>query len=182
MDRKMNRKRDVESNSKQDTAAPISYMNSDNLMKMLDDAASSLLFTSESDYPITIFKQPNASPCPMNLTIDNAKPILLSITAIDVFHRQYWTQEAAVEEVSLDWFFQRCTIVQDSLEPTQYTAMPRWQQLESIVNNNLLNVRVFRLGQASDYGFSGSIDIFIIGQSRLDQCTLVGVHTISVET
>jgi hypothetical protein len=45
----------------------------------------------------------------------------------------------------------------------------------------LLNVEVFRIGQRTDHGLTGSIDIFIIGRYIIDG-TVIGLHTISVET
>jgi DNA (cytosine-5)-methyltransferase 1 len=155
------------------------------LTEILQDAIAGLLFTSESDYSLTVFELPTTTP---NIAIDNALTILLSTdmpSSIDKDHRQYWSVIPTIVTSSLDWFFDRYTIVQDWWEPVQHSALRRWQQLRDIFTNDdrLSNVQVFRIGQSTDWGLSGSTDVFIIGHHGTG-CTgiFVGLHTVSVET
>jgi Nuclease A inhibitor-like protein len=152
----------------------------------LHEATSGLLFTSESDYPMTVFQLSLTSSTTPTITAENAKSILLSTTNmpsnIHSIHRQDWTTNVAVEETSLDWFFRRYTIAQDWWEPSQHAELPRWKHLQSLLNQSIFDVNVFRVGQAGDCGLYGSIDIFVVGRCQCDPSTWVGVHTISVET
>jgi Nuclease A inhibitor-like protein len=156
------------------------------VVTMLQDAASGLLFTSESDYAITIFQLPTESSTTQTISVENAKTIFLSTTImpsnIDSIHRRDWMTSITVEETSLDWVFRRYTEVQDWWEQSHLAELPKWKHLESIIKEAMFDVLVFRIGQASDYGLHGSIDVFIIGRCKIDPSTWVGLHTISVET
>ena len=155
-------------------------------MDIVNSFPSGLLFTSESDYSMTIFQLPTVSSTTQKITVENAKSIFLSTTnmpaSIDSIHRQDWTTSIAVEETSLDWFFRRYTEVQEWWEQSQLAELPRWKHLESIIKQVMLDALVFRIGQASDCGLYGSIDVFIIGRCQIDPSMWVGLHTISVET
>jgi hypothetical protein len=157
------------------------------VVTILEEAISGLLFTSESDYPMTIFQlEPNPSTSRI-ITADEVKSILLSTTDlptnIPLTHRQDWTTNIAIEEVSLDWFFRRYTMEQDWWEPYQREQLPRWQHLQSLLHQFMCDdVVVFRVGQVGDCGLYGSIDVFIVGRCQCDRSSWLGIHTISVET
>ena len=156
------------------------------VVALLREATSGMLFTSESDYHMTIFQLSPSSSMPQTITIENAKSVFISTTNIpsDIHssHRQDWTSNIAVEEKSLDWFFGRYTIAQDWWEPSQQAELPRWKHVLALLNQNISDVQVFRIGQANDSVLYGSIDVFILGQCQCDPLTWVGIHTISVET
>ena len=158
-----------------------------NVAADLQNAISGLLFTSESDYPITIFQLQIMSSMPHIITADDAKSLFLSSTYmpsnINTTHRKDWTGNIVAEETSLDWFFRRYTQVQDWWEQSQLAILPRWKHLELLINQAMLDVLVFRMGQASsDCGLYGSIDVFIVGRCQDDSSAWLGLHTISVET
>jgi Nuclease A inhibitor-like protein len=146
------------------------------LILQLTDAVSGLLFTSESDYPLTVFELPAVS-----VNIENAVSVLLPAT--DCEHHQFWIEEPSVETSTLEWFFDRYTVVQDWWEPSQLLDLERWQLLRDIFSSadSMTNVEVFRIGQSTAYGLSGSIAVFVIGQCTATGA-LLGVHTIAVET
>ena len=159
-------------------------------VEMLNDAVLGLLFTSESDYPITAFQlllpTVSSTSAQQTITVATAESILLSIATmpsnINSLHRHDWTRNIGVEETTLDWFFRRYTIAQEWWEQSQHADLPRWKHLESIINDCMFDVSVFRIGQAIDCGLYASIDIFIVGRCRSDSLTWLGLHTISVET
>ena len=175
---------DDDSDAEQDTFVASTSVN--DVVGMLNDATSGLLFTSESDYPMTIFQLSPISSTQQTISVETAKSIFFSTTNIPSNihsnHRHNWTSNTEVEETSLDWFFRRYTIAQGWWEPSQHVDLPKWKHLQSILNQFFVDLLVFRIGQASDSGLYGSIDIFMVGHCHSDPITWVGLHTVSVET
>lgn len=144
----------------------------------LKRASANLLFTSESDFPLTVWEMPlpasPASPAtPLQITSENAMEVLIAAVPIA-------TADRVVETSDLNWFFDRYTLSQDWWEPEQHADISRWQGLRSELEAELTDIQVFRIGQPSDWGLVGAIDVFVLG--RASEGTLVGLHTVSVET
>jgi Nuclease A inhibitor-like protein len=137
----------------------------------LKEASEGLLFTSESDYPLTIWELPASIG---TITTIDAISILSTVVPME-------RVEERVDETSdLSWFFDRNTEPQDSWEASHLKLQSRWQAIRSTVETELSNVQVLRIGQSSNWGLFGSIHIFVFGRALLG--TIVGLHTITVET
>ncbi len=90
--------------------------------------------------------------------------------------------ERAVEEADVDDFFDRYTEPQPWWDESMYALVIPYRQLRTILTEELIDVRLFRIGERlSPTGpLLGAIDLFIVGVTRDGQ--VVGVFTVSVET
>jgi Nuclease A inhibitor-like protein len=139
----------------------------------LKDASEGLLFTSESDYPLTIWELP-ASIGAITTTTNDAIAVLSTVVPMER------AEERVVETSDLSWFFDRYTEPQDWWEASHLKLQSRWQAIRSTVETELSDIQVLRIGQSSNWGLFGSIHIFVFGRA-LDG-TIIGLHTITVET
>jgi DNA (cytosine-5)-methyltransferase 1 len=140
-----------------------------------------LMFMSEADYPLSLFQLPSSTP---DVTMENAATILLSTQLkVSSYHREYWTMPPTVQLSTLGWFFDPYTTVQEWRESSRHLTLPQWQHIRDIFSNEhvFLEVHVFRIGQSTDWGLNGSIDVFVVGR-HIASGMLLGLHTISVET
>ena len=147
----------------------------------LKEASAGLLFTSESDYPLTVWELTTAltlttsTPLLLQLTTENAMEVLIAAVPIA-------TVDRVVEVSDLNWFFDRYTLPQDWWEPEQHADVPRWKSLRSVLEAQLTDIQVFRIGRPSEWGLVGAIDVLVVGRCASEGTLLVGVHTVSVET
>lgn len=142
----------------------------------LATASEGLWHTSESDYPFTVVRIEGAGGAP--LTAANVKTV---IAPVYVAHE--WgasLAERAVEVRTLASFFDNYTVAEDWWEDYQREQAPRFQALQKVLESELIDVQVFRLGEKSGSWLMGAIDVYIIG--RTSDGEVVGVATISVET
>jgi Nuclease A inhibitor-like protein len=136
----------------------------------LKEASEGLLFTSESNYPLTIWELPVGTE---DITNNNALSVLASAVQIEGDGR-------IVEASDLSWFFDRYTIPQDYWEDSHHKQQARWEAVRTAIETALSNVQVLRIGQSSNWGLFGSIDVFVFGLAS--DGTVVGLHTVAVET
>ena len=142
----------------------------DAVVSSLEQACDGLWFTSESDYRMTVWTLPEWTP---GVTVDSALGVLAG--AVD-----FETEGVAVEASDLGWMFDRYTVPQSWWEPEQHADAARWQAVRDVFEADLTEVQVLRIGRPSASGLVGAIDVFVLG--RAPDGTLVGIHTVSVET
>ena len=132
------------------------FMNDPELINQLKQAATGLLWLSESDYPFEIV-------CLENVTDIQSK--LLKLTDSN--------PNTQVEVRELDRFFQEVTEAQDWYEEEEIAECQRYQELVSILKTHLTDIKVYCLGETE-------INVYILG--RTVSGSVVGLSTISVET
>ena len=125
---------------------------------MLTKASGGLLMPSESDAPFTPFSWTDAAT--RRVTI----PRLLRLTG--------HTPDTSVEVVDLTWFFRNVAQHEPWHDEQQSADVRRFQRLERVLDQQLADVRVYRIGTIR-------IDAYIVGRCGRD---LAGVSTVLIET
>ena len=123
----------------------------------LKQASKSLLFLSESDAPFEIIHWPTQG--------ELTPPKLLQLTG--------HPPDAAVELRTVDDFFAIATQEEDWHDEEERETAKRFQNLVSILKQNLSQLQVYRVG-------SIEIDVYIVGVT--DGGGLAGLSTQVVET
>jgi hypothetical protein len=132
----------------------------ENIIKQtLTQASEGLLFPSESDYPFEYVEWP-----------DNGKASLTKKVVRKMIAKP---DDTPVRTVSLDRFFKPVTEVKDWYGEEEKAATEKFIALKKIIENNLTNVKVFRVGEIE-------IDVFITGKSASGQWA--GLATKVIET
>lgn len=130
----------------------------DELRATLERAASGLLYTSESDYPLAWFAR----------DLDRQQPL-----GADTFVRIAGEDTAGVvEQISLDDFLRR-EIEPDPFDSVAVAAIPRWTALRDTLRAELRDVTVFRVGTIA-------VRCYAVGRDRFGR--VVGYSTVSIET
>ena len=126
----------------------------------VEAAAAGLLYTSESDYPLTWFELPGAAAeWPMDAAAFAA--------------RVGAAPEAPWEEVTLDRFFAPHLEGADPADAVMQGARPRFAALKSLLEQRLREPRVFRVG-------SVEVQCYVVGDNGGG--SVAGVRTVAVET
>ena len=126
-------------------------------LQKIKEAAAGLLYRSESDYPFELvhLKVPASSL--------EAELLLVATKSTD----------AKVEKVTLEHFFRNMVKIAPDDAAEQKELVSKYQQLQSVLQEALPDVSVYRIGEVL-------IDAFIIG--KLPDDTYGGLRTKVVET
>jgi hypothetical protein len=152
-------------------------LGTDAAVAALTTASSGLWYTSESDYPLTVFTV--AGEGDSAVTVANAKEKLAS--AYVARDGEETLAERSVESRTVAETFDRYTVPQDWWEDTDRANAAQWQSVRAVFDDELTDVIVIRFGRRDSLGnLVGSIDVFVVGATA--DGDLVGVRTISVET
>jgi len=135
-------------------------------------AVEGVLYGSESDYPWTVVTLACVGP----VTADTIKEI---IAPVYVPHDDLPLADRVVEVRSFNQFFDKLTVPQDWWDDYYYEQAEKYKPIRQILEDNLTDLQVFRLGEQSGDVLSGAIDVYVLGRSGED---LVGIATIAVET
>lgn len=126
------------------------------IIDLLKQATTDLLWSSESDYPFEI------------VTWDRG----LAITSTALFSKLA-EPNAAIETLSLTDLFAPVLTVEDWYEDAELAQVKRYTDLLHAIESNLAEVKVFRVGEIE-------IAIYIVGKTPTGD--LVGLKTHAVET
>ncbi|HLO88842.1 MAG TPA: nuclease A inhibitor family protein [Nostocaceae cyanobacterium] len=126
------------------------------ITQKLQQASDGLLFISESESPFqVIFWEKNAP-----ATLEK----ILELTG---------SPGLPIEVVDLDYLFRNCAVEKDWHDDVQKAEVAKFKQLVEVINNNLTDVKVYRIGRIN-------IDAYIVGETATGD--LVGLVTKLVET
>ena len=139
----------------------------------LEAAVDGVLYSSEGDYPWTVF----TFACMGPVTAENIKEIIAPIYVQNP--NEAPLAERVVEVKSAKEFFDKLTVPQDWWDDGYYEQAAKYVPIRMIMEENLTDLQVFRLGELSGNNLQGAIDVYIIGRSGED---LVGMWTVSIET
>ncbi len=126
------------------------------IIDRLKQATADLVWTSESDYPFEV------------ITWNQG----IEITPAALFKDSTFADES-IETISLDDFFAPVLQTEDWYGQEELANVDRYQKLVSTIETNLLEVRVFRIGEVE-------IAVYIVGKTA--DGDLVGLKTQVVET
>ena len=126
------------------------------LLKKIEEAAQGLLFPSESDFPIEAFSYGEQEPTPEALLA-----------------RSGTAAKDTIEQVELASFFEGLTEAAEDASENDRKSAERFRALVELIQTNLSDVRVYRLGQTD-------IEALVLG--RHESGTWMGVRTNLVET
>lgn len=127
------------------------------VLSKLKAASEGLLFTSESDYPL--------------------KPVYFEEFPFTESILKKFTGKPAntlVETTTLPYFFRNVTKINPGLLPNQQQTAQRFQALKQLLQQELHNIVVYRVGTVK-------IDVFIVG-ALAHNGGYAGLHTTVVET
>ena len=144
-------------------------MTSANLMAQLNQAAAGLLFPSESDYPLVPFvwsRQEVGAPA----SADPATPPLPPEALLGF---KGYPPNTPVQVTTPDAFFAPVVEGYDPNDPEQQQAAGRHARLVQVLQENLANLTVYRVGKRR-------IDVFVVGTTA--EGDFAGVSTTVVET
>ncbi len=125
-------------------------------IEQLAELTANLYFTSETDASWTTH------------VLDPAQPLLGQLTTLVAR-----LPETEVEERTWADFANRIALVQDWMDEATKATVLRYQSLVDYVNQNLTEVKVYRLGRIE-------MDIFVVGLAA--DCTPIALATKTVET
>jgi hypothetical protein len=129
-----------------------------NIIETLLQASAGLLMPSESEYPFeSVYWSGQAKE---ELTTQK----LLQLTG--------HPDNSPVETVELDYLFQNVAQEKEWHDEVQKVNVSRFQNLVSTLDNNLSNIKVYRVGTIN-------LDVYIVGRAGSD---LAGLSTKVVET
>jgi hypothetical protein len=129
------------------------------LINILSEAASGLLFISELDYPFEVFIWKDTH----NIEIN--KEEILKITK--------GKPEDNIEDFDFDFLFSIHTMDQDWHSAEDKRKVIRFRNLVSVLKENLEDIKVFRRGKIY-------IDVYIVG--RAPSGNIAGVSTKQMQT
>lgn len=123
-------------------------------LKKIEEAASGLLFLSESEYPFTIFQ----------LEEGNVESRLRELSG---------KPDAKMETVTAEYFFRNMVKVYPGYSKEQTETARRFAELQNRIHEILTSPAVYRIG-------SVQVDVFITG--KLSDGRYGGLRTMVVET
>ena len=132
--------------------------NSD-ILQEISSASSDLLWLSESDYPFEAFTFSKKDLPEMN-----------EVILLEKLDRQ---ADTLVKKIEFEKFFQRATKEEDWYNTSEKATVKQYQNLVTILQNNLQNLQVYLLGEIK-------IDVYILGQ--LPSGDWAGLSTKMVQT
>ncbi|MDC0675203.1 nuclease A inhibitor family protein [Nannocystis radixulma] len=140
----------------------------------LEVAVDGVLWTSESDYPWTVFGLADAAP----VTVDNFKELIGPLVVIEDWEAPL--EEQVIEEEPWQDIFLDMTTPQDWWTDYELMRAEQYEAIQEVLETHLINLKMFRIGEQSGMWLSGAIDMFVIGETA--DGDLVGIQTITVET
>lgn len=141
----------------------------------LNEAVDGVLWSSESDYPWTVFGLPKAAP----VTVDNLRELVGPLIVVDDGEPPLAQQTVALEP----WEDRFITLTTPQPWWTDYEFMraEQYGHLRDVLKQHLVDLELFRIGPEDGQGnLFGAIDMFVIGATA--DGDLVGIQTVSVET
>ena len=127
------------------------------LKKELEAACSGLVYMSETDRPISpVLETPSRES-----------------TLAEFVSRNLPAASRSIEENPASIFFDRLIVDRDWHSASDKKLVRRFRRLESVLTDNLGEVKMFRAGRVQ-------IEIFVLG--RDDEGNIAGVRTSAVET
>ena len=126
----------------------------ENLLAEIRKSTDGLTYMSETDAPVEPFSGGHADTVDIAKIIENADAI-------------------KQEKLSAKKFFERLTTVSDWFGPEQTETARRFSELEKLLEENLSELTVFKIGNIQ-------IDIYVVGLDA--DKTLIGIKTKAVET
>lgn len=126
------------------------------LLETIRDLTDGLFYISEIDGPVELFSGGNASEV-------SAQALIAQLS----------DGKNDFEQSSLEDFFSRLTTLKDWYQERQKESSARWAKLRDLLETNLRDLRVFRLGKIQ-------IDIYVVGLDN--DSNLIGIKTNAVET
>ncbi len=131
--------------------------NADALFCEIELACEGLVYISETDAPVLAFSGPAAN----------------GPTGEIILQQTGGKADAPIDEVEFDAFFGRLTEIKDWFGETEKTRAKKFLDLQRLLEENLRQRKVFRIGRIQ-------LDIFAVGID--DDGRLMGVTTRAVET
>ena len=131
--------------------------NDDGLFREIEAACKGLIYISETDAPVLPFSGP--------ATAEPTGEIILQQTGANA--------DESIEEVAFDAFFGRLTEIKDWFGEPQKARAAKFLELQKLLEENLRDRKVFRIGTIR-------IDIFAVGIDK--DGSLTGITTRAVET
>ena len=128
------------------------------LTDALARAVEGLLYISEADYPFEVFSSSEKAD---------------SLTPQSIRRITHHGPKTPVESVNPKSFFRALTEEQEWYGPAEHKAAAQYKSLLKIMQDNLHEVKVFKLGKTQ-------VDIYIVGISSTGE--VIGVSTRAVET
>lgn len=172
------------------------------LVEQLTEASKDLLYMSESDYPLEPFiwkreeqiteeirHEENSSAeeadeikterkkaeetAIANTVTAPFSSTTFAPTADDVLKNTEHETETTIEETTLEKFFYRPTKIEDWFGDEETETAQKFSALQKVIESNLQNVKVFRVGEIS-------IDVYIVGVDA--DGNFAGLKTTVIET
>lgn len=129
----------------------------DSLKEKIEKAADGLYYISETDADILPFIGDKAE----------------AVSQEEILKQTHKEPDAPVEERDFSEFFERLTKIQDWFEEEELELAKKFSELKSLLEENLTDLKVFKIGQIN-------IDIYVVGIDQ--EGVLMGVKTQAVET
>ncbi|MEZ4453748.1 MAG: nuclease A inhibitor family protein [Nannocystaceae bacterium] len=140
----------------------------------LDAATAGVTYPSESDYPWTVVTFACAAP----VTVDNLKAI---IAPVYVPHQgEAPLAERKIEPRTIAQLFDPLTVPKDWWSDYEFMQAESYTAIRAVLEDNLSDLQVFRLGEEDGGILSGAIDVYVLGSTG--DGDLVGMWTVSIET
>ncbi|MFK0734503.1 MAG: nuclease A inhibitor family protein [Gloeotrichia echinulata HAB0833] len=127
-----------------------------NTINILKQASDGLMMMSESEYPFEVVSWEEKE----------------SLTTQKILQLTNHTQDLPIEEVELEYFFRNCAFEKEWHDEGQKEEVKKFQLLLQTLNDNLQEIKVYRVGAIS-------IDVYIIGKTADG---IAGLSTKVVET
>lgn len=128
-----------------------------NFLSDLEESVKDLWYMSETDSEISVFRGGRAS----------------VVSSEELKRELAIPAEEKIEERDFKDFFENLTKIQDWYEDEERLTAQRFSKLENLLEENLKNLKVFKIGQIE-------IDIYAVGLDS--QNNLTGIKTHAVET
>lgn len=114
---------------------------------------------SESEFPFEV--------------VDWTDRAIATLTEAALLELTHHSPNDAIEIQDFDWFFEPAIVAQDWHSETEQAIVQHYQQLVTLLKQNLSNLRVYRIGKIN-------LDIYILGQTETGD--VAGIATKAVET
>jgi hypothetical protein len=133
-------------------------LNSNTLFEELSERCKGLIYSSETDAPVTVIK-----------VASSGRPVS------DVLVESYVSNDAtvAVEQQDSELFFAKATRKADWHDQARIDRAETFQELQKLLENNLRSLAVYKFGQVR-------VDLFVAGLD--DVGNVIGIRTAAVET
>lgn len=143
-------------------------------MDALEAAVAGVTYPSESDYPWVVVGFAEAAP----VNVGNVKQM---IAGVYVPHEgEAALADRTVELRTLAQLLDPLTTPQDWWEDYNFMVAAQYDQIRSVLESKLVDIKVFRIGEKQGNVLQGAVDIYVLGATP--DGDVVGMWTVSVET